>query len=589
MLSLDNAASVEEITAFEERLQRFLEMEEPLPFSAEPKYDGIAVELHYEAGELVQGSTRGDGRVGEDITHNLRTLGAIPLRLRKGAPTTLDVRGEVFMPLDNFAALNKRRSEDGESVFANPRNATAGTLRQLDPGVAAARPLDIFCYGVGRGESELGVASHRELLQALGELGLKVNQRFWAGLGIAGAVEFHRALESERAGLPYEADGSVVKIDSLTLREELGNLNRSPRWAIAYKFPARQETTTVLDIRADVGRTGTLTPVAVLEPVQIAGVTVVHASLHNQDEIDRLDVRVGDTVFVERAGDVIPKVVKVAPGQRKDEARRYKLPKRCPECKTEVRRLEDEVAVRCPNLECPAQVKERLRHFAGRSGLDIDGLGEKLIDQLVEASKLRTPADIFALDLETLVELERMGEKSGRNLIAAIDRARDTSLERAINALGIRHVGERLAQVLANHTRDLRALMDAPQEELNKVHEVGPIIAESVCQFFAEPSNRREVERLLQEIRPRAPEEPVVRENAAVAGKSFVLTGTLSEPRPRIQKQIEEAGGKVSGSLSKKTDYLVAGEKAGSKRDKAESLGVEILDEVGLRALLDSD
>lgn len=588
MLSLDNAANRDEITAFSERLQRFLETEDPLPFSAEPKYDGIAVELHYEAGVFVQGSTRGDGRMGEDITHNLRTVGAIPLRLQRGAPPLLDVRGEVFMPLDGFAELNRRRVENGESPFANPRNATAGTLRQLDPSIAAVRPLDIFCYGVGRGEAELGVASHRELLATLRGLGLKVNDRFWSGDGIGGAIEFHEALENERNQLAYEADGSVVKIDLLNLREELGNLNRAPRWAIAYKFPPRQETTVIAEIRADVGRTGTLTPVAVLEPVQIGGVTVVHASLHNQDEIERLDVRVGDTVFVERAGDVIPKVVKVVPGRRKKGARRYKLPKRCPVCKTQVRRLEDEVAVRCPNLQCPAQVKERLRHFAGRSGLDIDGFGEKLIDQLVENGQISTPSDIFQLDLETLVALDRMGEKSGLNLLAAIDRARDTTLERAINALGIRHVGGRLAQILAQHARDLRALMDAPQEQLTEVDEVGPIIAESVCQFFAEKSNRTEVEKLLEEIRPVAPEAVPAVESGPLSGKTFVLTGTLSEPRPRIQRQIEAGGGKVQSAVSKKTDYLVAGEKAGSKRDKAESLGVEILDEATLRQWLEA-
>lgn len=588
MLSLDNAANREEVAAFDARVRRFLGGDEPIGYCSEPKYDGIAVELHYEDGELLQGSTRGDGRVGEDITHNLRTVSTIPLRLRREAPELLEVRGEVFMRLDGFAELNQKRVAEGAEPFANPRNASAGTLRQLDPAVAAARPLDIFVYGVGRGAEPLGVASHRELLDALRDLGLKVNERLATSRGIEGAISFHERLEKERDSLPYEVDGTVVKVDSFSLREELGELDRSPRWAIAYKFPPRQETTLVREIRAYVGRTGTLTPVAVLEPVRISGVTVVHASLHNQDEVERLDVRVGDSVFVERAGDVIPKIVKVVKEGRAPGAQRYRLPETCPVCGSATLRLEGEVAVRCPNLECPAQVKERLRHFASRGGLDIDGLGAKLIDQLVEAGHVRKPSDIFELDRERLVALERMGEKSSENLLASIERARDASLARLIIALGIRHVGGRNAQVLAQRFRTVEALLAASREELETTDEIGPIIAESVHGFLADRANRREIERLLEQLKIRAPEAPRA-PRATLTGKSFVLTGTLSDPRPKVQRAIEAAGGKVTGSVSRTTDYLVAGEAAGSKRERAAELGVAIIEEAELRRLLAGD
>jgi DNA ligase (NAD+) len=588
MLSLQNAAQRDDIEAFDARLRRFLEREEPLRYTAEPKYDGIAVELLYEDGVLALGSTRGDGRTGEDVTHNLRTIPSIPLRLREGAPPLLEVRGEVFMRLDGFERLNQERMEAGLEPFANPRNATAGTVRQLDPSIAASRPLDIFVYGVGRGADALGASTHQELLERLRALGLKTNDRLVLSEGVASAIAFHEQLEVDRDTLPYEVDGSVVKIDDLRTREELGELNRSPRWAIAYKFPPRQETTQVREIRAYVGRTGTLTPVAVLEPVRIGGVTVMHASLHNQDEIDRLDVRVGDTVFVERAGDVIPKVIKVVRDKRRRAAKSYKLPEACPVCGAKTVRLEEEVALRCPNLECPAQLRERLRYFASRSGLDIDGLGEKLVDQLVECELVHKPSDFFDLSHEQVAALDRMGPKSTENLIAAIERARDTTLERLINALGIRHVGERNAAVLAQHSRDMRSLLDASREELEALDEIGPIIAESVHVFVHDAANRAEIERLLERVRPQAPPAaPPV--GTALADKTFVLTGVLSEPRPRVQTQIEAAGGKVTSSVSKQTDYLVAGESPGSKREKAEKLGVKVIDEAILRQLLESD
>ncbi|MFQ5513672.1 MAG: NAD-dependent DNA ligase LigA [Myxococcota bacterium] len=588
MLSLDNAAHEEEVRAFDARLQRFLGRDDPIPYVAEPKYDGIAVELRYEDGELVLGSTRGDGRTGEDITHNLRTIRSLPLRLRGDrAPELLEVRGEVFMPLAAFERMNQERLERGEEPFANPRNATAGTLRQLDPRVSATRDMDIFVYGIGRGEGELDVASHHELLERLRELGLKVNPRFQTSLGIDGVIEFHRQLELDRNALPYEADGSVVKVDDLELRRELGALNRSPRWALAYKFPPQQETTQVREIRAYVGRTGTLTPVAVLEPVRIAGVTVVHASLHNQDEIDRLDVRVGDSVFVERAGDVIPKIVKVVRERRPPGTQPYRLPDRCPVCHAATLRIEGEAAVRCPNLRCPAQVKERLRHFASREALDIDGLGEKLIDQLVERGWVTRPSDLFELRAEPLVTLDRMGQKSAENLLAGIKRARHTTLDRLLLALGIRHVGQRVASVLTANLGSLDRLLAATTEELESLDEVGPIIARSVRSFLDDPANREELERLRQHLQIVPPQESLKPEGGGpLAGKSVVITGNLSEPRARVQARIRAAGGLVKSSVTARTDYVVAGEKPGSKLRKAEELGIPILDEAGLRRLM---
>ncbi len=584
MLSLSNAVDDDELRAFDERLRRLLEVE-TLTYTVEPKYDGVAVELLYESGRLSVGSTRGDGHVGEDVTHNLRTVRAIPLVLAGAAPPLLEVRGEVFLPLAEFARINAGRLDAGEEPFANPRNCTAGTLRQLDPKVAAARGLDIFCYGVGRGESELDARTFTDQRAALAALGLKVDTRFERCEGVDRAIDFHRRIEAERDELPYEIDGSVVKLDDLALRERAGVVNRAPRWAIAFKFPARQETTQVRAIEVNVGRTGALTPVAVLEPVRIGGVTVVHASLHNADEIERLDVRVGDRVFVERAGDVIPKVVKVVKEARKGRPRRFRMPTGCPVCGAAVARLEGEVVHRCPNLECPAQVKERLRHFASRGALDVDGLGEKIVDQLVERGLVRRPSDFFELDLETLEGLDRMAARSAQNLLDALERARDVPAGRFLYGLGMRHVGEAVGEVLARAYPDLDALLAAPVDDLEAVDEVGPIIARSVREFLDEPHNREEFERLRGQLRLRTP-EPLPAGDGAVAGKNFVVTGTLSAKRDEIKARIEAAGGKLRGSVSPRTDYLVCGANPGSKREKAEELGVEILDEAGLDALL---
>ncbi len=589
MLSLDNATSPEEIEAFDARIRRLLETAEPVMYTVELKYDGIAVELLYENGALELGSTRGDGHTGEDVTHNLRTVRSIPLRLRAGAPTELlEVRGEVFMPLDEFARVNRERMEQGLEPFANPRNSTAGTLRQLDPQVSASRGLDMFVYGTGRGEADLAVDSHLELMKRLAELGFKVNPRLERSEGIEGVIEFHRRLETDRDKLNYEVDGSVVKIDSFELRRRLGQLTRSPRWAIAYKFPPRQETTVVDGIQCQVGRTGALTPVAVLRPVQIGGVTVGHASLHNQDEIERLDVRLGDTVFVERAGDVIPKIVKVVRERRPPRTRKYRLPEKCPVCGAATLRPQGEVVVRCPNLECPAQVKERLRHFASRGALDIDGLGEKLVDQLVERGLVVRPSDLFGLDLETLSGLDRLAERSASNLLDALEKARDASTPRFLYALGIRHVGERVGAVLADAYPDLDDLLAADTEELSEIHEIGPTIAETVRAFFDDPSNRREVQRLRQLLRLRASPGPAP-QRGALAGKTVVITGALSVPRAELRARITAAGAKVTGSVSKSTDYLVAGANAGSKLTKAEKFEIRILDEEGLEELLQSE
>ncbi|MFQ5700007.1 MAG: NAD-dependent DNA ligase LigA, partial [Myxococcota bacterium] len=557
MLSLENVTQEDEAHAFDARLRRLLppaHRDDPIHYTAEPKYDGVAVELSYHHGRLERGSTRGNGHVGEDVTHNLRTVRPIPLRLSGEAPEWLDVRGELFLGLEGFRALNAARREEGLETFANPRNAAAGSLRQLDPRVAAARRLDFFAYGVGRGEAELGADAHVQLMERLAGLGLKVNPRLGRFCGIEGAIEFHHKLEAERDRLPYEVDGTVIKVDSLALRRQLGELGRAPRWAVAFKFPPRQETTRVREITAHVGRTGVLTPVAHLEPVAIGGVTVSNASLFNQDEVDRLDVRAGDRVLVERAGDVIPRVVQVLPAPGRRRGPRYRLPTRCPACGAATVREEGEVAVRCPSLSCPAQVKERLLHFASRQGLDIDGLGPKRIDQLVQTGLVRGPADLFTLDVPKLAALERMAQKSATQLVDAIERARETTLPRFLYALGIRHVGTELARVLANRYGDLGPLQAAPVEQLEAIDEIGPTIARSVYAYLHDPANAREIERLCKWLRW-PPSTPSQSTHAPLAGKTFVITGTLSAPRSEIRERIAHAGGNVTGTLSRKTDY----------------------------------
>ncbi|MFI5314376.1 MAG: NAD-dependent DNA ligase LigA [Myxococcota bacterium] len=580
MLSLDNAFSADDLAGFDARVRKYLGRAEPMAYTAEPKYDGVAVTLRYERGVFALGATRGDGRRGEDVTHNLRTVRTLPLKLAGGgAPDVLEVRGEVLMRRAAFARLNQERAALGLELFANPRNSTAGTLRQLDPKVAAARPLELFVYGVGLGESELGVATHSKLLERLAELGFRVDASLIAAGGIEAAQAYYERLRDSRDALPYEIDGAVVKVDDLALRERLGALNRTPRWAVAVKFPPRQETTRVRAIETSVGRTGALTPVAVLEPVQIGGVTVTHAGLHNQDEVDRLDVRVGDTVFVERAGDVIPKIVKVVREKRPPHTAPFRLPEACPVCGTRALRAEGEVALRCPNLECPVQVREVLRHFASRDALDVDGLGEQRIDQLLAAKRVRRPSDLFSLRAEELAELDRLGEKSAQNLVAALERAKDVSLSRFLYALGIRHVGERGAAVLAQSFPDLDRLLAAPVEEIEAVDEIGPTIARTVRDWLDDPQNRAELERLRGILRLSSGPAVELARSDALAGKTLVITGTLAEPRSTWKSRVEAAGGKVTGSVSKKTDFLLAGENAGSKLEKARELGVRVIDE----------
>ena len=580
MLSLDNVTRAEELVAFDARVRRYLGTTGELAYTAEPKYDGVAVELVYEQGRFALGSTRGDGRMGEDVSHNLRTVRTIPLRLLgRDPPALLEVRGEVLMPLAEFARLNDERRAEGLEVFANPRNSTAGTLRQLDPKSAAGRPLEFFVYGIGRGEEALGAATQSELLARLAALGFRVDARRVDGVGIATALAFHERLERERDALPYEVDGTVVKVDDFALCRRLGTLNRSPRWAAAFKFAPRQETTRVLAIEASVGRTGTLTPVAVLEPVHIGGVTVEHATLHNQDEIDRLDVRVGDTVFVERAGDVIPKVVKVVRELRPPDTAPYRLPEACPVCGAGSVRAEGEVALRCPNPTCPAKLRERVRHFASRNALDIDGLGEKLVDLLIDARLVQRPSDLFALSAERLAELERMGEKSAQNLVEALERAKDVDASRFLYALGIRHVGERVAAVLARAFPELSTLAGASSDALEAVDEIGPTIANSVRLWLDDPENRAEFDRLRAILRIRSGPALELAASSALAGRIVVITGTLAEPRATWKARLEAAGAKVTESVSKKTSYLLAGENAGAKLEKARKLAVAVIDE----------
>jgi DNA ligase (NAD+) len=587
MLSLDNAMNADELRAFDERVRRMLGIDAEVEYLAEPKLDGASVELVYEDGVLVVGATRGDGRVGEDVTGNLRLSESIPLALEgPRAPERLSVRGEVVLPIARFERLNQSRLERGLEPFANPRNAAAGSLRQLhEIDRARLRALEFRAYGVGEGGAD-GIRTQHDLLERLAGWGFQVSGEGERCTGAEEVLDCYRRLLARRHELDVEIDGLVVKVDRLDWQEELGAVTHHPRWAVAFKFPPQQETTEVLDIEAQVGRTGALTPVAKLRPVHVAGVTVSSASLHNQDEVDRKDVRVGDTVLVQRAGDVIPQVVMVLKEKRPAGARKYELPKHCPVCRSETVRLEGEAVTRCPNLDCPAQLKNNLRHLASRTALDVEGLGEKLVDQLVEGGIVKGLSDVFTLDEKTLLGLERMGEKSAANLVASLERARRTTLARLLIALGIRHVGEGVAELLARHFGDLEPLMSATREELEAVEGVGPTIAESLVRFFADPRNAREVERL-RELGVRWEARPKRRAQGPLAGKTFVLTGTLAQmTRGEAKERIAARGGKVASSVSKKTHYVVAGDDPGSKLARAHELGVEVLDEEELLKLL---
>src|SRR5690554_50075 len=582
MLSLDNAFSEEELAAFVERVAERLECDPgALDFCCEPKLDGAAVSLVYENGRLVSGATRGDGRTGEGITSNLRTLRSVPLRLRgETAPALLEVRGEVIMSHAGFEAMNERaRAEEGK-VFANPRNAAAGSLRQLDPRVTASRPLEFTAYQVARVEPDPGDASHSALMAHLGDFGFRTSSELAVVRGAEGLIDYCRRLGERRDGLGYDIDGVVIKVDDLRLQRELGFVSRAPRWAIAFKFPAQEQTTRLNDVEFQVGRTGAITPVARLEPVSVAGVTVSNATLHNADEIARLGVMIGDTVAIRRAGDVIPQVVRVVEAERPADARPIRFPERCPVCDSQVERLEGEAVARCSGgLYCPAQRKEALKHFASRRALDIDGLGEKLIEQLVERDWVATPADLFRLEAERLATLPRMGQKSSENLVASLEKARTTILARFIYALGIREVGEATAANLARHFGTLEALMGAELEALEAVEDVGPIVATHVHTFFRQPHNRETIEDLIA-CGLRWEEEAVAERPRPLVGQTWVLTGTLeSMTRDQGKARLQALGAKVAGSVSKKTAGLVAGEAAGSKLEKAMQLGVPVLDE----------
>ena len=582
--------------AFDMRVRRELGLDESDPlieYAAELKFDGLAINLRYEHGVLAQAATRGDGETGEDVTQNIRTVHAIPLRLNiESPPAALEVRGEVFMRRDDFERYNARQREAGKPTLVNPRNGAAGSIRQLDPAIAAQRPLTFFAYGLGEVQGWSQPDSHSATLDALAAMGVPVCDERVTGFGAAALIAFHDDIAARRDQLPFDIDGVVYKVNRYDQQRELGFLTREPRWAVAHKYPAQEQMTTLLGIDIQVGRTGALTPVARLAPVFVGGVTVTNATLHNQDEIDRKDVRVGDTVIVRRAGDVIPEVVAVVAEKRPDPAPpRFNLLKTyptCPECGSHVVRLEGEAAARCTGgLYCPAQRKQALLHFAGRRAMDIDGLGDKLVDQLVERGLVHTPADIYDLSLEILAGLDRMAEKSAANLIAAIETSKAATLARFIFALGIRNVGETTAKDLSQHFGSLDKLIAATEAELLTVRDVGPIVAQSITQFFAEPHNI-EVVNKLRAAGVHWPETAGMQQSSGIlSGKTLVLTGTLPTlSRDAAKEKIEAAGGKVSGSVSKKTDYVVAGEEAGSKLVKAQELGVTVLDEVGLRALL---
>src|SRR6516162_1622952 len=584
MLSLANVTTRDEMAEFDARVRRLLGRES-VEYVVEPKLDGLAVELVYEDGVFVVGSTRGDGIVGEDVTANLRTVRSVPLRLRDGRPVPrrLELRGEVYLPVAAFRALNREREEAGLPVFANPRNSAAGSLKQLDPRMTASRPLELACHGVGAIDG-VTVRTHHELLQAFADWGLRPAPGHRLAKSLDDVADAFATLEAERDALPFEVDGLVVKVNDLELQRLLGQVSRSPRWAVAWKFKPRQATTRILAILPSVGRTGVLTPVAELEAVAVGGVTVRNVSLHNMDEVERKDIRVGDAVLLERAGDVIPYVVRVLSEQRTGGEKRFRMPRRCPVCGGDVVRAEGEVAYRCLNVSCPARLKQAVRFFGSRGAMDVEGLGEKLVDQLVEQKHVRDLADLYHLDTATLAGLERMGKKSAENLVAQLERSKQTTLPRFLVALGIRQVGEATATALAQHFGTLDALMEASVEALTEVRDVGPEVAEAIHQFFAEPHNRTLIRRLLDAgVAPVA----VKAVRGPLSGKKFVLTGSLvSMTRPEAQRRVEALGGRVVSSVSKETDYVVVGEDPGSKLARAEKLGVATLDEDAFRKLV---
>lgn len=586
MLSLGNAFADEDIVEFDRRIRERMDVD-TVTYAAEPKLDGLSLSLRYENGVLVQAATRGDGEVGENVTANARTIKTIPLRLHgKDWPSVLEVRGEIVIPKADFTRLNEERLRVEGKVFANPRNAAAGSVRQLDSHITAARPLAFFPWGLGSTAGAVATRHSEEML-TLQRWGFRVSDELKVVHGVKGLLEYYADIGRRRDDLPFEIDGVVYKVDDFDAQRVLGFTAKAPRWAVAHKFPAREETTVVEDIEASVGRTGVITPVAKLKPVAVGGVIVSRATLHNQDEVDRKDVRIGDTVIVRRAGDVIPEVVGVISEKRPPGTRRWHMPKRCPVCDAEVQRDEDEAAHRCiGGLYCPAQRMGAIEHFACRDAMDIEGLGEKLVSQLVDSGLVKTVADLYQLDRDAVIALERMGEKSADNVLAAIERSKKTTLPRFLFALGIHQVGEVTAKQLAQHFGDLPALMTATEDELQQVANIGPVVASSIAHFFKQKHNREVIQALLDAgVSWPMPERP--KADAALSGKTFVLTGTLDTmTRHEAQARVEALGGKVSGSVSRKTHYVVVGIDPGSKFDKARELGVTTLDEADFVKLL---
>ncbi len=591
MLSLNNCFSEDELRAFDRRVREGLKVDEAIEYVAEPKLDGLAVSLIYEQGELVLAATRGDGYTGEDVTANVRTIESVPLRLfGDHLPARLDVRGEVYMPVAGFRALNEAARKKGEKEFVNPRNAAAGSLRQLDPAITATRPLAMYCYAIGQVEGVALAETHHGQLMQLRDWGLRVSSEIERVKGVEGCLQYYQRMGERRASLPFEIDGVVYKVNRIDWQATLGYVSRAPRWAIAHKFPAQEEMTRVLDVEFQVGRTGALTPVARLEPVFVGGVTVSNATLHNMDEVERKDIRIGDYVIVRRAGDVIPEVVSVVLSKRAADVRKVELPTHCPVCGSAVIRLEGEAVARCSGgLYCPAQRRESIKHFASRKAMDIEGLGDKLVEQLIDNGLVEHVDDLYRLTVEQLVTLERMGEKSAKNLLDALEKSKHTTLARFIYALGIREVGEATARALAAHFRSLDKLREASEEDLQQVADVGPVVAGHVHTFFRQPHNLEVIDHLIEAgVHWDEPEAPQA-EALPLQDKTFVLTGALeSVTRDEAAEALAALGARVTSSVSKKTSAVIVGDKPGSKLTKAEKLGVTVLDETAFRELLES-
>lgn len=588
MLSLDNVFDEDGLRAFDKRIRERLNSTEPMVYVAEPKLDGLAISVLYEQGRLTRAATRGDGETGEDVTENVRTIHTVPLRLKgDNIPERVEIRGEIFMPKSGFEKLNRQQRERGLKTFVNPRNAAAGSLRQLDSRLTAQRPLAMFCYGIGELQGMQRPTSHTAAMQLIENWGGRVCPLIRKIHGIDDGFAFIDSMQQQRPELAYEIDGAVFKVDDLALQERLGYVSRAPRWAVAYKFPAQEEMTVVEAIEVQVGRTGAITPVARLKPVFVGGVTVSNATLHNEDEIRRKDVRIGDSVIIRRAGDVIPEVVKVILDKRPADAQLFTMPEHCPVCGADVEREPGEAVSRCSGgLFCEAQRKEALKHFASRKAMDIDGLGDKIVEQLVDQGLVHDPADLFSLTHAQLSGLERMGDKSAENLLQALDNARETRFQRFLFALGIREVGEATARSLALHFSSLDALMQAEAGELQEIEDIGPVVAHHIETFFQQPANRAVIKRL-EDAGVRWPQETPAWQDSELNGKTLVLTGTLDNlSRSEAKEKLLALGAKVTGSVSAKTDYLVAGRDAGSKLSKAEKLGVQVVDESQLLSWL---